>query len=342
MQIRRETKIGLLTAGALALLIWGYEFLKGRNILQSSQIFISEYDNVDELKKSNPIQVNGLQVGIVRAVYLNPQNLTSIIVEMDVSKDIKVPLGTVAEIHTSSLMGGRIIELVFPAECIDGSCPPAGKVLEGRTLGFLNSMVGTDNLDTYLTILETRLTRLTDTIISRFSDNPELQKSGKDLQSILANLNSASATLTRQLNGSLGDSFDNIASVTENLKKNNEQISKMIDNLASVSGDLKEEDVVGNVNTTVTQLKSTLQQIDGAVADLTSVLSRIQEGQGTLGLLVKDREMYDQLNKTLTNIDLLTQDIRLNPKRYTTVLSKKSKPYEKPEDDPAAILGGSN
>ncbi|MBK6620878.1 MAG: MCE family protein [Saprospirales bacterium] len=335
MQIRRETKIGLLTAGALALLIWGYEFLKGRNILQSSQIFISEYDNVDELKKSNPIQVNGLQVGIVRAVYLNPQNLTSIIVEMDVSKDIKVPLGTVAEIHTSSLMGGRIIELVFPAECIDGSCPPAGKVLEGRTLGFLNSMVGTDNLDTYLTILETRLTRLTDTIISRFSDNPELQKSGKDLQSILANLNSASATLTRQLNGSLDDSFDNIASVTENLKKNNEQISKMIDNLASVSGDLKEEDVVGNVNTTVTQLKSTLQQIDGAVADLTSVLSRIQEGQGTLGLLVKDREMYDQLNKTLTNIDLLTQDIRLNPKRYTTVLSKKSKPYEKPEDDPA-------
>ncbi|MBK7336487.1 MAG: MCE family protein [Saprospirales bacterium] len=335
MQIRRETKIGLLTAGAPALLIWGYEFLKGRNILQSSQIFISEYDNVDELKKSNPIQVNGLQVGIVRAVYLNPQNLTSIIVEMDVSKDIKVPLGTVAEIHTSSLMGGRIIELVFPAECIDGSCPPAGKVLEGRTLGFLNSMVGTDNLDTYLTILETRLTRLTDTIISRFSDNPELQKSGKDLQSILANLNSASATLTRQLNGSLGDSFDNIASVTENLKKNNEQISKMIDNLASVSGDLKEEDVVGNVNTTVTQLKSTLQQIDGAVADLTSVLSRIQEGQGTLGLLVKDREMYDQLNKTLTNIDLLTQDIRLNPKRYTTVLSKKSKPYEKPEDDPA-------
>lgn len=335
MQIRRETKIGLLTAGALALLIWGYEFLKGRNILQSSQIFISEYDNVDELKKSNPIQVNGLQVGIVRAVYLNPQNLTSIIVEMDVSKDIKVPLGTVAEIHTSSLMGGRIIELVFPAECIDGSCPPAEKVLEGRTLGFLNSMVGTDNLDTYLTILETRLTRLTDTIISRFSDNPELQKSGKDLQSILANLNSASATLTRQLNGSLDDSFDNIASVTENLRKNNEQISKMIDNLASVSGDLKEEDVVGNVNTTVTQLKSTLQQIDGAVADLTSVLSRIQEGQGTLGLLVKDREMYDQLNKTLTNIDLLTQDIRLNPKRYTTVLSKKSKPYEKPEDDPA-------
>ena len=335
MQIRRETKIGLLTAGALALLIWGYEFLKGRNILQSSQIFISEYDNVDELKKSNPIQVNGLQVGIVRAVYLNPQNLTSIIVEMDVSKDIKVPLGTVAEIHTSSLMGGRIIELVFPAECIDGSCPPAGKVLEGRTLGFLNSMVGTDNLDTYLTILETRLTRLTDPIISRFSDNPELQKSGKDLQSILANLNSASATLTRQLNGSLDDSFDNIASVTENLRKNNEQIAKMIDNLASVSGDLKEEDVVGNVNTTVTQLKSTLQQIDGAVADLTSVLSRIQEGQGTLGLLVKDREMYDQLNKTLTNIDLLTQDIRLNPKRYTTVLSKKSKPYEKPEDDPA-------
>lgn len=334
MQIRRETKIGLLTAAALALLIWGYEFLKGRNILQSSQIFISEYENVDELKKSNPIQVNGLQVGIVRAVYLNPKNLTSILVEMDVSKDIKVPLGTIAEIHTTSMMGGRVIELVFPPECIDGSCPPAGKVLEGRTKGFLNSMVGTDNLDTYLSMLETRLTSLTDTIIAKFSGNPELQQSGQDLQSILANLNAASATLNRQLNGSLGASFDNIASVTENLRKNNEQITRLLDNLAAVSGDLKEDDVVGNVNSTVNQVKATLQQIDVAVASLTATLTKIQQSEGTLGLLANDRAMYDQLNKTLTNIELLTQDIRLNPKRYTTVLSKKSKPYEKPEEDP--------
>ena len=333
MQIRRETKIGLLAAATLAILIWGYEFLKGRNLLQVSQIFYVEYTNVDELKKSNPIQVNGLQVGIVRAVYLNPKDLTTIIVELDVDKDIIVPEGTIAEINTTSMMGGRAIELVFPPECITGECPPAGKNLKGRTKGFLNSMVGTDNLDIYLTMLETRLTRLTDTIISRFSENPELARSGKDLQSILANLNSVTTKLNRQLATSLDASFNNISSITGNLKDNNEKISKLIDNLSAVSGDLKEDDVVGNVNSTVTELKNTLQQINGAVDTLAAVLAKIQESQGTLGLLVNDKALYEQLNKTLKDVDLLTQDIRLNPKRYTTVLSKKSKPYVKPEEE---------
>ena len=334
MRISRETKIGLLAAASLAILIWGYEFLKGRNILQTSQIFISEYTNADELKKSNPVQVNGFQVGIVKDVYLNPKDLTKIIVEIDVRRDVKVPEGTIAEINTTSMMGGRVIELVFPPQCLKGDCPSAGKYLEGRTKGFLNSMVGTDNLDTYLSILETRLTQITDTLISKFSDNPELARSGNDIQSILANLNSATAKIDRQLSTSLEQSFNNIASITGNLKDNNEKIGRIIDNLAAVSGDLKEDDVVGNVNTTVNELKTTIQQIDGAVEKLSAVLAKIQESQGTLGLLVNDKALYEQLSETLTNIELLTQDIRLNPKRYTTVLSKKSKPYVKPESDP--------
>ena len=334
MRISRETKIGLLAAASLAILIWGYEFLKGRNILQTSQIFISEYTNADELKKSNPVQVNGFQVGIVKDVYLNPKDLTKIIVEIDVRRDVKVPEGTIAEINTTSMMGGRVIELIFPPQCLKGDCPSAGKYLEGRTKGFLNSMVGTDNLDTYLSILETRLTQITDTLISKFSDNPELARSGNDIQSILANLNSATAKIDRQLSTSLEQSFNNIASITGNLKDNNEKIGRIIDNLAAVSGDLKEDDVVGNVNTTVNELKTTIQQIDGAVEKLSAVLAKIQESQGTLGLLVNDKALYEQLSETLTNIELLTQDIRLNPKRYTTVLSKKSKPYVKPESDP--------
>jgi len=336
MHISRETKIGVLAAAALAILIWGYEYLKGRNILQTSQIFISEYSNVDELKKSNPIQVNGLQVGVVKDVYLNPKDLTRIIVELDVEKEIKVPEGTIAEIQTTSMMGGRVVELIFPPNCLKGDCPPSGRILEGRTKGFLNSMVGTDNLDVYLSILETRLSQLTDTLIRKFSENPELRGSGEDLQGILANLNSATAKLDRQLATSLDESFKNISAITGNLKDNNEKIGRIIDNLAAVSDQLKEENVVGNVNSTVSELKTTIGQIDGAVEKLSAVIAQIQQSQGTLGMLVNDKALYQQLSETLTNIELLTQDIRLNPKRYTTVLSKKSKPYVKPEADPGS------
>lgn len=334
MRISRETKIGLLAAAALAVLIWGYQFLKGRNILQRSQIFISEYNNVDELKKSNPILIRGFQVGIVTTVYLNPNDLNKIIVEMDVRRDVKVPEGTVAEIQTTSMMGGRAIELVFPPECASGDCPSSGKYLVGRTQGFLNSMVGTDNVGTYLDILETRLTALTDTLISRFSDNPDLAKGSKDVKSILANLNSATGRIDRLLATSVQSNLDNAASITGNLKDNNDKIRQIMDNLAAVSEDLKKNNVVGNVNSTVDDLKVTLSQIDEAVRSLSGVLAKVQEGQGTLGLLVNDKAMYEQLNQTLLNVELLTQDMRLNPKRYTTVLSKKSKPYEPPKSDP--------
>ena len=337
MQIRRETKIGLLAAAAIALLIWGFEFLKGRNILETSQIFISEYDNADELKKSNPIQVNGFQVGIVKDVYLNPKDLTKIIVEMDVRKDIKVPEGTIAEINTTSMMGGRVIELIFPPQCLSGDCPGAGKYLEGRTQGFLNSMVGTENLDIYLSILETRLTQLADSLIGKFSNNPDLAKSGKDVQSILANLNSTTGRLDRMLaasSESIETTMANAASVTGNLKDSNEKIRQLLDNLAAVSNDLKEQNVVGNVSTTVEELKGTLSKINSAVESLAATLDKIERSEGTLGLLVNDKTLYEQLNKTLSDVELLTQDIRLNPKRYTTILSKKSKPYVTPEEDP--------
>ena len=335
MQIRRETKIGVLTFAAIALLIWGYEFLKGRNILQTSQIFIAQYENTDELKKSNPIQVNGFQVGIVKDVYLNPKDLTKIIVELDVRRDIKVPEGTIAEINTTSMMGGRAIELVFPPQCLNGNCPPSGKYLEGRTRGFLNSMVGTDNLDTYLSILETRLTQLTDTLISKFSDNPALEKSGQDVQSILANLSSISGRIDRMLaasSESVESTLANAASVTGNLKESNEKIRQLIDNFAALSSDLKDQNVVGNVNTTVDQLQSTLKQVNGAVDNLTAVLDKINQGEGTLGMLVNDKELYEQLNKTLNTVETLAEDLRENPKRYTTILSKKSKPYEAPKE----------
>ncbi|MCB9283613.1 MAG: MCE family protein [Lewinellaceae bacterium] len=335
MQIRRETKIGILTFVAIAVLIWGFEFLKGRNILQTSQIFIAQYDNTDELKKSNPIQVRGFQVGIVKDVYLNPEDLTKIIVEMDVRRDVKVPEGTIAEINTTSMMGGRAIELVFPPQCLTGNCPPSGKYLEGRTQGFLNSMVGTENLDTYLSILETRLTQLTDTLISKFTENPSLEKSGKDVQSILANLNSVSGRIDRMLaasSESVEATLANAASVTGNLKESNERIRELIDNLASLSKDLKDQNVVGNVNSTVDQLQGTLKEVNGAVDNLTTVLEKINQSEGTLGLLVNDKALYEQLNKTLTTVESLARDLRDNPKRYTTILSKKSKPYEEPKE----------
>lgn len=338
--MRREFKIGLLGAGALALLIWGFEFLKGRNILFQSQIFYVEYENVDQLRASNPIVVNGLQVGIVKGVYLNSNDLNRIIVELDVEKYIKVPEGTIAEILTTSMMGGRVIQLVFPPECQDGSCPAAGDTLQGRTLGFLNSMVGTNNVETYMDILEDRTGDLLDMISKTVTEDSVLSKSGQDIAATLTNLRNATARLDRLLAGDVSNSLSNISTLSNTLAQSQDKIKGTLDNLEKITSQLSTADLgqtVDQADQAISQIQTSLEGIDAAVKQLKDVLTGIQNGEGTLGGLAKDKTLYDNLNKTLLEVEKLSEDIRLNPKRYTRVLSKKQIPYEEP-----AEAGGDN
>ena len=336
----RETKIGILAVVAISVLIWGYEFLKGKNILASSQIFYVEYDHVDELAISNPVLVNGFQVGIVKDVYLKPQDLTKIVVELDVRKDVPIPRTAIAQIRTTGMMGGRAVVLKFEGTCSGDACASSGDHLPGETVGFLNSMVGTDNVETYLQILREGLKEIVDTLLAQADQGGAFAESIEDVKGTLANLNSSTRRLDQLLaasSGSIQTSLQNVASITGSLEESNAEIKTILSNVESLSSELKEAQLgqtVSETTETIRQFQGTLKTVDQAVADLSGILAKIDQGDNTLGMLVNDPALYDNLTRTLLNMELLLQDVRLNPKRYTRILSKKQKPYEKPEEDP--------
>ena len=310
-------------------------------MFSSDQVFYAEYDNVDQLLISNPVLIQGYQVGLVTEVYQNPENLQKIIVEMTVNRNVKLPKGTVAEINTTSIMGGKAIKLLYEGTCSGDECLKSGDYVTGVTRDLLNSMVGAENVNEIYEVVD-KVKDILDSInVQSGGQSGDFQKTVQDIQAIIANLNSTTARLDNMLaasSSSVTSTLKNVESITKNLEASNEKISNILENADAMTTQLKDADLgktVASANTTIEQLQNSLKQVDGAVSDLSAALAKLKTTDNTLGLLFNDKELYDNLNVTLKNIELLSQDLRLHPKRYTRILSKKEKPYEVPEGDPA-------
>lgn len=329
----RETKIGIFALAAILLLIFGYQFLKGKNVFTRSQTYYIRYDNINQLSKSDPVLLNGFQIGLVQDIYQDPDNLQKIIVMLNINPDVQVPDESVAEINTTSLMGGKAIILKLKGAC----CKKSGDFLSGTTEGMLNSMVGEENLKSYIEMMTTSIEILADTLISKISGNASIGKSGQNLEAIIEN-----ARITTQLvntllasDGPTFRSMNNISGITGNLKDSNPEIQATLENVNKITADLQAaqlSNTVAELNKTLTDLQGTLAGANTAIADIAAITDAIKTSQGTLGLLINDRELHDQLDQSLVELELLLEDIRLHPKRYTRILSKKEIEYEEPND----------
>ncbi|MBR9920958.1 MAG: MCE family protein [Bacteroidetes bacterium] len=333
--MKREIQIGIFALAAILLLIFGYQFLKGKNVFTNSQTFYIRFDNVSQLRQSDPVYLNGYQVGLVQAVSQDPEDYQKLIVTLNIENDLKIPDQTVAEINTGSFMGDKFVSLKLKGNC----CKESGDFLEGKTLGMISSMVPEETLDSYLQIVTSSFQKLVDTVAVKISSNETLGETGQNLEDIIANMKTTTqlvnALLARQ--GPTYQTMDNLSGITGNIDANQEQISGTLENVNQITADLqaaKLNETVAELNATLSDLQTTLQGANTAIADVAVLTDKLKSGEGTLGLLLNDRKMYDQLDESLVHLELLLQDIRLNPKRYTRILSKKEKDYVPPEDDP--------
>ncbi len=341
----KETRIGLLAVVAIALLIWGYKFLKGKNILTTSNLYYVEYEHIDLLVTSSPVLINGFQVGMVTSISIDPEDLQTLVVELDVRRDVTIPKNTVAEIVSTSVMGGKAINLSFNGPCINSDCADNGDFLKGTTKGLVASMIGTpDEFDEYVSVLTNGLGSVLDSLARTAGDeSTELGKGLRDVQITLANLRSLTTKLDNMASASSGkinSILTNIDGLSESINASNGQIKSIIENASTFTSQLNDVDLkatAANTNEAIEKLSSTLTSADEALAELGGVVQKIKEGEGTLGMLAQDEKLYINLEKTTRNLDLLLQDFRLNPKRYVnvSVFGKKQKEYTVPEDDPA-------
>jgi phospholipid/cholesterol/gamma-HCH transport system substrate-binding protein len=341
--MRKETKIAIFTIITVALAIWGYKYLRGFNILSQKTTLYAVYDRVDGVTISTPVYIHGLEVGLVAEFSQKAEDLNKIVVEMQINRDIKIPKTAVAEIVTTSLMGGTAINLVFEGTCSGDGCVKSGDTIEGVTKGMLASFATPEEVGVYVEVLNEGLRGVLDTLSMRLSESEELSQSVQDVRAILTNLKSTTNRLDGVMarsSGSIEGSLKNIEAITGTLKASNEQIKTILANAEAVSTDLKDADMkalVGETKLTMQKLQSTLSSSDKAIADLSALLQSLKSGDGTVAMLLNDKEFAGNLELTVKNLDLLLRDIRLHPERYRRILSKKEMEYKLTplENDPA-------
>ena len=312
MKISNETKVGSLTAIAIVILILGFNFLKGKNIGDKNDKIFAEFPNVEGLQPSNPVFINGLQVGKVYKIEEKDKNLTGIIVTINLTKDVNIPKNSVATL-SSELLGSTSVKIRL------GNSPEFIK--DGETLQTAKSLGLADklqsSLDPTLASVNKTLGSL-DLVLQNL--NSVLDPNTKNnLQSIIANLTTSSKSLEKLLDaqsGMLAKTLTNVESVTGNFAKSNDKITSAISNLEKASGTL--------ANAKLDEAVSSLQ---GTLTKLEATVDKMNSDKGSLGALLNDRKLYDQLLQTNRSLTTLLDDFRVHPKRYVniSVFGKKDK-----------------
>jgi phospholipid/cholesterol/gamma-HCH transport system substrate-binding protein len=332
-----ETKVGLLAAIAIFAGIWGYKFLKGTNLLTSSQTFYVRYSHVDQLRPSNPIFINGLQVGMIKDIYVDPEDDKSLICVLNVNKGIDIPKDATAAIVGLTLMGGKAIELVIPRPC-EGDCATSGSWLQGETRSLARSLLGDPaDLDAYASRVRTAFDS-----IANPNDPNGLGPTLKSLELSLAGV----AEITRRVNTLLAASTagitattNNAAAITTALKNNNDDITATINNLKEVSNQLKGagmDQTVKSINAAIAEMETSLKTLQSTIATAQTAIGQVDtlarglsDGKGSLGLLLTNDELYNNLNRTLFEAGLASTKVS------TSRLLGRNRQVKNPYKDPA-------
>lgn len=345
-----EVKIGILAVVAIALSLWGYKFIMGKNALTSSNIYYVEYENVEGLQKATPVRISGFQVGVVSDLYMKPDDpARRVVVVLDLNKEVKIPKNTKAIIMSTSIMGAKAIVLDYAYPCAEGDCAPSGSYLQGESRGLLASMLSEEQTESYVDILKTGLNEIIDTLNEEFLDstsNSPIALSIRDLRYTMSNLKSSSSELDIILRRSSADiqgTFKNLNSVTGTLQANNEKIKGIIVNAEDFSADLAKADLHRASDEVVASIKSlqqTLNSADNAIKSVNTTMTRINSGEGTLGKLLKDETLYYDLKTMSSNVDTLVNDLQTRPYRYIPFKSKRK--VDKYDREAAKKLENSN
>ncbi|MFE3868258.1 MlaD family protein [Flavobacterium sp. LS2P90] len=314
MKITREIKTAVLVIASILLFIWGYSFLKGRDLFANYKTFYVEYKNVEGLATSSPVTLNGLVIGKVNSIALNPEN-GNLLVELQLKTDFPISKSSVATIYEPGFIGGKQIGIYPNFE--DKTIAEDGQRLRGDVKLGLTEKVG-DQLAPIQDKFE-KIMLHTDQLITGI--NNVLDKKGQE--DLKVSLSELSKTIEQFHKAS--------ASVNTLLDENKVQIKGAVTNFNKISGDFsKISDSLNkaDLGKTIRNLNKTLVRVDG-------IMSGLESGKGSMGKLLSDEAFYENLKATTKELELLLQDIRLAPTRYVNVslFGKKNKPYVAPKND---------
>ncbi len=345
--MKNEVKVGILAVITIVLAIWGYFFLKGRNLLSRDKIVFVEYNNVNMLTSSSPVLLNGAEIGVVSSITLHPTDVKKMIVGLTLKRDLPIPKSAIATLIPTGLTGGKAIELTFDKPCSGGDCVVYGDYLVGKKQSMLGSYIEPGEIDEYMSRIKNGIGGVADSLNASINDPSSkngIGKTFKDIELTVANLRNVTNSLSKMIESqrsTLGKTMQNIESTTDNLAKNNAKITSILNNTDDFTKKLGKTDIDGTVTSAkdaITNLQKTLATTDLAIKDVNSLIAGVNRGEGSLGSLLKDDKLAKNLEKASKDLDLMLQDIRLYPRRYInlSIFGKNGKTnYEYPNGDPA-------
>ncbi|MBS1916088.1 MAG: MCE family protein [Bacteroidetes bacterium] len=304
MKISNETKIGTLTAISITFLLLGYNFLKGKKLFEHSRIIYAKFKNVEGLENSDAVVINGLPIGTITSMSAADKDVKDILVMINLKKDVNIPKNSIASINT-----GLITSAVINITKGDAT----EFLTDGDTLqtvqkvGLLAKVQ--DNLDPIMKQLGGTLQSL-DSLVQIVGSMFD-PRTKNNFSALMANLATSSASLQMLLNqqsGTLAKSLNNVDSFTGNLAKNNAHITQTLDNLEKTSAALSN-----------TKIKETVETLNSTMGELKTVLTKVNNNNGSLGLLINDKKLYQNLESTSRSLNILLDDFRVHPKRYVNI-----------------------
>lgn len=311
MKISNETKVGALTAVAITLLILGFNFLKGRNLFSNSSKIYAKYVNVAGLAQSNAVMVNGLQIGTVYDIKPLDKSIDTIVVTLNLTKDVNIPDNSIAYIKTPPL-GTPEVDIDLGTST--GYLKLGDTIHTKVTPGLLDDVMKT--VDPVLGQVSMVLHSV-DSVLHQLSEVLDPNTKG-NLRAAIGNLNQTMANLATMTaaTGNIGKTMSNLDSFTGNLAKNNDKLSSALDNLNKTTGQLAQANIA-----------HTLQQLDSSTTALHEILSQVNSTKGSVGALLNDKSLYNSLYSTSRSLNTLLDDLKVHPKRYISisVFGKKDK-----------------
>lgn len=319
MKLSRELKTGIIVIGGILLFILGFSFLKSTPIFDSSKVFYAVYKHVGGLQNGTQVSINGLSVGKVNDIRFKDDS-GSLVVTFSVDSSFEFSKNSLAELYDTGIIGGKGIQIV---PVFDGApIAQSGDTLKANVRPGLTELVQ-QKLTPLQFKIEGAVTNA-DSLLMNFNDvfddptKQNLRESVAGLNKVIANFEQSTAIIKTLLQSK---KFEIDSSITN--------INTLTSNFAKISDSLSRSDI-----------GSTIRNLDASVKNLNGILLKINEGDGSLGKLMNDKELYENLARASGELELLLQDFRLNPKRYVnvSVFGKKQKEYVVPETDPAKTI----
>lgn len=285
----REVKVGIMAIIAIFVLFFGLNYLKGIDIFSPVDYYYGRYENLGGLVPSSPVFVKGFKVGQVEQIKYDFTKKESFLIKISVSRDIKLPKDTKIELYDDGIMGGKAIQLIYDPIVLSNAMHMPGDTIETKMgVGLMAQISG--DLVPKIESISTQADSLIRSV-RVLVENKNLNKSMASIEKTTSDLAVSSAQLKKMMNSDVPHIINNVNVITSDFKQ--------------ISGNLKKIDYQG-----------TFASIDQTIANLNLISKKMDSSEGTIGMLLNNKDLYINLSNTASNADKLMIDLQKNPKRY--------------------------